>query len=185
MGFKMKFTKTTLDSSFLISPEPFKDHRGFFNRVYCQNEFSRFGLNKPIVQINHSMTVQKGSIRGMHYQLPPFSETKIVKCIKGRIFDVIIDLRKDSPTFLQWFGAELSSNNMQMLIVPDGFAHGFQSLDDNVEIIYMVTQFYNKASEKGIRYNDPNIGIKWPLEVTDLSDKDKNHPDIKNSFDGI
>src|SRR6056297_3420228 len=134
----MKFSETEINGVYVIEPDPFEDHRGKFYRVYCDKEFKDIGHEKRIININASTTNTKGSIRGMHFQYPPKAETKIVKCVKGKIFDVAVDLREGSPTFLKWHGEVLSEENMRMLYVPEGFAHGFQSLEDNVEIIYFV-----------------------------------------------
>ncbi|MFX1310998.1 MAG: dTDP-4-dehydrorhamnose 3,5-epimerase [Promethearchaeota archaeon] len=181
----MKFISKDINGVYLIEPEPFKDHRGMFARVYCSNEFKQINHTKPIVNINHSATTHKGSIRGMHFQNPPKAEIKIIKCIKGSIFDVAIDLRKGSPTFLQYCSEILSAENMKMLYVPEGFAHGFQSLEDNIEMIYYTTEFYSPENEGGIRYNDPKISIEWPLEVTDISVKDKNLKLLNEGYKGI
>jgi dTDP-4-dehydrorhamnose 3,5-epimerase len=162
---------TSLPPVQVITPTPFTDERGFFARVFDHKE-----LGVEIAQINHSMTKVKGSIRGMHFQRAPFAEVKIVKCLKGSIFDVTVDLRKDSPTYLRWHGEVLSAENLKMLVVPQGFAHGFQSLEDDVEIIYFCSAPYNPESEGAVRYNDPKIGIEWPLPVTVVSAKDKEHP---------
>ena len=181
----MKFIEFDVKDVYVIEPVPFKDHRGHFSRVFCENEFKEINHSKRIVQINHSGTVKKGALRGMHFQYPPNAEVKIVKCISGYILDVAIDLRKDSPTFLKWHGEVLSAENMKMLYVPEGFAHGFQALEDNIEIIYFVTEFYSPKSEGGVRYNDPKINVKWPLEVSDLSNKDNSWPLIDNNFKAI
>lgn len=181
----MKFNKTEINDIYVIEPEPFIDHRGKFYRVYCENELKQIGHRKKIVNINASITKEKGSIRGMHFQYPPKTEIKIVKCISGSIFDVAIDLRENSLTYLKWFGEILSDENMKMMYVPEGFAHGFQSLQDNVEIIYFVTEFYSPESEGGVRYNDPTVGVKWPIEITDISEKDKKQPLIDENFKTI
>ena len=169
----MIFNPLFLDKAFTIDVQPFKDSRGFFTRTFCEREFAEHGLIQHFVQANHSGTFGKGVIRGMHFQYPPFSEVKLVKCVQGAVFDVIIDVRKESPTFLKWFGAELSAENKRMMYVPEGFAHGFQSLTEYSEITYMVSNFYNKESEGGVRYNDSRIGIEWPCDVTLVSEKDK------------
>jgi len=181
----MKFFETELKGIYIIGPEPFQDERGKFYRVFCENELKEIGYTKKIVQINQSLTKQKGAIRGMHFQYPPKAEIKIIKCIYGAIFDVAIDLRKNSPTFLQWYSETLSSKNMKMIVVPEGFAHGFQALENNCEIIYCVSEFYSPENEGGVRYNDPKINIKWPLEVTDISDKDRNQDLLDDNFKGI
>jgi dTDP-4-dehydrorhamnose 3,5-epimerase len=185
MSQKFKFMETDIKGVYVIVPKPFKDHRGMFARIFCKNEFKEIGHEKEIVNINHSATELKGSIRGMHFQYPPKAEIKIVKCIKGSIFDVAIDLRRESETFLSYHGEILSADNMKMLYVPEGFAHGFQSLEDNIEMIYYTTEFYSPEFEGGVRYNDPSIKIEWPLEVTDISDKDRKHTLKNGNFKGI
>lgn len=181
----MKFNKTSLEGAYTIIPEPFIDNRGFFLRSFCIEEFAQQGLSNTFLQINHSGTKGKGSIRGMHFQFPPYAEVKVVKCTKGAIFDVIIDLRKNSSTFLQWESFELSEENKHMVYIPQGFAHGFQTLTDDAEIIYLVSQVYNKASEGGIRFDDPAVGIKWKLPVATISEKDVSIPYINSTFKGI
>jgi len=174
----MKFTETKLPGSYIIELEKRGDDRGFFARFFCKNEFEKIGLDHNIVQINNSLSKDKGTLRGMHYQLAPKAETKIVRCIKGSLFDVIIDLREDSPTFCKWFGAELTSENRKMMYVPKGFGHGFVTLEENSEALYLVTEFYAPELERGIRYNDLYFNIEWPIEPVVISDKDKNHPDF-------
>jgi dTDP-4-dehydrorhamnose 3,5-epimerase len=181
----MTFTPTSLRGSFLIEPKVFQDERGWFARYYCKDDFKEIGHNREWVQLNQSVTENKGTVRGLHFQMKPFREIKMVKCIMGAIFDVILDLRLDSPTFLNWFGAELSAKNKKMLYIPEGFAHGFQSLEDNCELIYHHTEFYTPNFESGIRYDDPKIKIQWPLPVTMLSPRDKSHPYLDESFKGV
>ena len=181
----MTFSPTPLKGSYIINLTPFSDERGWFARTYCENEFREIGHAEKWVQMNHSCTTKKGTVRGMHYQLPPFREIKMVRCIRGKVFDVIIDIRKDSATFLQWFGVELSPEAMNMLYIPVGFAHGFQTLSDNSEMIYHHSEFYTPGAEGGIKYNDPAINIKWPLEVTSISERDLNHPGLTEKFKGI
>jgi len=181
----MKFHRTPLKNAYIIEPEPFADHRGKFSRIFCQNELKQIGLEKQIVQVNHSLTVQKGAIRGMHCQRPPKAEIKMVRCISGAVFDVIADLRKGSETFLKWHGEVLSSENMKMMYVPEGFAHGFQTLEENSELLYFHTEFYSPEHEGGIRYNDPAINISWHLEVKDVSERDQNHPLLSQDVKGI
>jgi dTDP-4-dehydrorhamnose 3,5-epimerase len=181
----MNFTTTPLTGSYIVEPNPFSDQRGWFARFYCKDEFQRIGHHKEWVQLNHSESYKKGTIRGMHYQKPPFAEIKMVKCIAGRIYDVIIDLRKDSATFLKWFGAELSAENKKMLYIPEGFAHGFQCLADNCELIYHHSEFYTPDAEAGIRYDDPQLNIKWPANVTMLSPRDEQHPWLDKNFKGL
>lgn len=181
----MIFTPTQLKGVFIIDLQPVGDSRGWFSRTYCKNEFAAIGHDKEWVQLNHSFTSKKGTVRGMHYQLPPFSEIKMVRCIAGAVLDVVIDLRKGSLTFLQWTGVELSAENKKMIYIPEGFAHGFQCLTDNCELLYHHSAFYTPGAEGGIRYNDPLVGINWPLELTEISDRDKVHPFLDKNFKGI
>lgn len=174
-----------IDGLKLITPEPFYDERGYFSRIFCQKDLAGIKENLVIAQVNNSFTKKKGSVRGMHFQYPPSAEIKIVRCIRGSIFDVGVDIRKDSPTFLKWHGEVLSAENQKMLVIPEGFAHGFQTLEDDCEIIYFNTAFYSKESESAISYKDPKIGIKWLEEVTVVSEKDANHPFIDEKFEGV
>lgn len=185
MASKLNFIETPLKGAFIIEPIPFVDNRGFFARNFCEKELKEAGFKNRIVQINHSKSIGKGVIRGLHYQLPPNAEVKIIKCIKGKIFDVVVDLRKNSPTFLKWYGIELTSENKKLFYVPEGFAHGFQSLDEDVEIIYFVSAHYSQESERGVRYNDPLININWIFDNPITSEKDANIPLLNNSFKGI
>lgn len=169
----------------IIQRNPVDDKRGFFSRLYSNEEFGQAGVSKSIVQINHSFTRMKGAVRGLHYQKPPFSETKIVNCLKGEIFDVAVDLRKDSSTFLQWHGEKLSASNNRSLLIPEGFAHGFQALSDNCELIYFHTAPYVHNAECGLNVTDTMLGIHWPLPVTELSEKDSLYPMINNNFEGV
>lgn len=181
----MNFSSTILPGSYTIEPTLYQDERGWFGRYYCKNEFAAIGHDKEWVQLNHSVTYQKGSLRGMHFQLRPFREIKLVKCVAGAVFDVIIDLRQDSPTFLQWASVELSAKNRKMLYIPEGFAHGFQCLEEHCELLYHHTEFYKPGAEGGIRYDDPRIGIHWPLPVGILSERDAQHPYLDKTFTGI
>ena len=181
----MRYKETEVKGLSIIEVEPFQDHRGKFYRIYCKNELKSIGYNKELVQINQSLTKKKGAIRGMHFQNPPKAETKIVKCLKGSIFDVVIDLRNKSPTFLHWHGEILSADNMKMLYIPEGLAHGFQALEDNSELLYFHTEIYSPEYESGIRYDDPIIGIKWPLEVDDVSERDRSFKLLDNNFKGL
>jgi dTDP-4-dehydrorhamnose 3,5-epimerase len=169
---------TEIQGLLVIKQKPFIDHRGEFTRMYCQDEFKSAGLNKPIVQINKSRTLMPGSIRGIHYQSNTSAEDKIISCAIGKVFDVAVDIRPDSETYLRWFGIELSAKNNISLLIPVGFAHGFQSLEANSEIIYFVTKEYDGNAENGLNPLDPEIGIKWPLACTDISDKDALRPFI-------
>ncbi len=181
----MIFTETILKGSYEITLTPHSDSRGWFARSYCKQEFKEIGHQKEWVQLNHSHSIQKGTLRGMHFQLAPFAEIKMLRCIAGSVYDVIIDLRKDSATFLKWFGTELSAENKKMLYIPAGFAHGFQTLTDDVELIYHHTQFYTPSAEAGIRYNDKTINIAWPLAVSEISKRDAHHPLIDSTFKGL
>lgn len=173
----MKFTKTPLEGSYVIELEKRNDERGFFARTWCADEFAKQGLKTNLVQQNMSLTVKKGMLRGMHFQKIPHAETKVVRCTSGRIFDVIVDLRPESPTHKKWFGIELSRENYKMLYIPEGFAHGFVTLEDNSEVSYLVTAFYTPEADSGVRFNDPAFGIKWPIAVMNVSEKDAAFPD--------
>ena len=173
----MNFTPTKLDGATIVELKELCDERGFFARSWCQKEFQEHGLSANVVQANISYNKLKGTLRGMHYQVGPYEESKLVRCTQGAIYDVIIDLRQGSPTFKQWLGVELSAANHRMLFVPEGFAHGFVSLTDESEVTYQVTQFYHPASERGVRYNDPSFGVVWPIPVAVISEKDRSWPD--------
>jgi dTDP-4-dehydrorhamnose 3,5-epimerase len=181
----VKISPTPLKDAWVIETEPFEDKRGRFARFFCWKELQEINKDKCLKQINYSLTLKKGAIRGMHFQYPPNAEVKFVRCLNGSVFDVIVDLRKGSETFLQWHGETLSEKNMKMLCIPEGFAHGFQTLEENCEMLYLHTDFYKPSHEGGLRYNDPKIGIKWPLEVTEISDRDRNHPLLSSDFEGI
>jgi dTDP-4-dehydrorhamnose 3,5-epimerase len=181
----MTFTPTSLPGSFVIGLEPLTDERGWFTRYFCQREFNAIGHSKEWVQMNHSMSIRKATIRGMHFQVAPFREIKLVRCVHGAVFDVIVDLRKGSDTFLKWFGAELSAENKKMIYIPEGFAHGFQCLSDDCELLYHHTEFYQPGFEAGIRYDDPLLGIDWPLPVTIVSGKDQSHQLLTPDFKGL
>jgi dTDP-4-dehydrorhamnose 3,5-epimerase len=174
----MKFIETGLKGAFIIEIERLQDHRGFFARTWCQREFNQRGIDSNISQSNTSYNVLKGTLRGMHYQEEPYGETKIVRCTKGVIYDVIIDLRPSSLTYRKWIGIELTEENFRMLYVPKVFAHGFQTLQDHTVVSYQVGQFYTPGAERGLRYNDPAFNVKWPLKVSAISEKDKNWPDF-------
>src|SRR5512145_2294771 len=174
----MIFTELELKGAFLVEVKKIEDERGFFGRAWCASEFVEHGLNKNFVQLNTSFTKKKGTIRGMHFQADPYQEVKFIRCTRGRIWDVIIDLRPDSPTFKKWVGNELSVDNYRMVYVPENFAHGFITLEDNSEVYYPVTQFYTPGAERGLRWDDPAFNIKWPVEVTLVSEKDRSHMDF-------
>jgi len=181
----MLFEELSLHGAFIITLEVKEDERGWFSRTFCKNEFSEIGHEKEWVQINHSFSIKAGTLRGMHFQYNPNSETKMIRCISGKIYDVIIDIRKNSPTFLQWIGIELSDQNKKTLYIPEGFAHGFQTLSDNSEIIYHHSNFYNPSNEGAINYNDPLLNITWPLKISEISERDTKHDSINLNFKGI
>ena len=175
----MKFEEAKLKGLYVIEPEIHVDERGYFTRIFCKKEFTENGISFNIVQINRSLNKKQGTIRGMHFQKSPKAEDKIIQCIKGKIYDVAIDLRQDSPTYGEWFAEELSEENKKMFLIPKGFAHGFQTLTDSCEILYFMSEFYSPQYESGVRWNDPFFNIKWPIKDPILSEKDKNWPLIK------
>ena len=175
-----EFKRLEIPGVILITPKVFSDERGFFMESYKESEFKANGINFEFKQDNHSKS-SKNVLRGLHYQLEPYAQGKLVRVITGKIFDVAVDIRKGSPTFGKWVSAELSEDNKKMLWIPPGFAHGFLSLEDNTNVLYKSTNEYNKESERGISWNDPEIGIKWPINNPLLSDKDKKHPVLKNA----
>lgn len=179
------FTPTAISGVYIIEPKPIKDSRGYYERYFCVEDFKEIGLNKPIVQINHSKTLVKGCIRGFHYQNPPYAEVKIIRCIKGAIFDVALDIRKNSPTFLQYVSVELNEDNSKYLYIPEGCAHAFQTLTEESELLYPVTEFYNPEYDRSINPLDKKINVDWRLTPIGLSDKDKNAAFIDNSFKGV
>jgi dTDP-4-dehydrorhamnose 3,5-epimerase len=181
----MEFIETPLKGSYVVELAPFRDERGLFARTFCKKEFKKINHGKEFVQINHSATLQKGSIRGLHYQVPPGCEIKLIRCVKGKVFDVIVDIRNDSSTFLDYFAVELSEQNMKMIYVPEGFAHGFQTLAPNSQLIYHHSNYYSPADERAIRYDDPLIGIKWPLKPSVVSQKDQSYDLLDHQFAGI
>lgn len=175
----MIFTESKLIGSYIIDIERHEDSRGFFARTFCQNEFTVPGLNTGIVQCNISFNSKKGTLRGMHYQTAPYAEARLVRCTQGAIFDVIVDLRSASPTRFDWIGVELSAGNHKMVYVPEGFAHGFQTLEDNSEVFYQMSAPYRPESAAGVRWNDPKFAIDWPLPVSVISERDSAYPDYR------
>jgi dTDP-4-dehydrorhamnose 3,5-epimerase len=169
----MIFTETKLKGAFLIDLERREDDRGFFARAFCQKEFAQHGLKPVIAQANIGFNRRKGTLRGMHFQLPPAAETKLVRASRGAVLDIIVDLRPESPTYLQHISVELSADNHRGIYIPERFAHGYQALEDNTETTYHVGEFYTPGSEGGLLYNDPALGLEWPLPVTVMSDKDQ------------
>ena len=174
---RMLFTKIELEGAFLIDPEQIQDERGFFARTWCWKEVVDRGLSPQVVQCSISFNLRKGTLRGMHYQVAPHAETKVVRCTMGAIYDVIIDLRPDSPTFKRWAAFELTARNHRMAYISEGFAHGFQTLEDNTEVFYQMSGFYAPESARGVRWNDPVFGIQWPLGDQILSPQDQQYPD--------
>ena len=177
----MIFTECKLSGAFIIDLETIEDPRGFFARTWCQREFREHGLSMSTVQVNIGFSRRKGTLRGMHYQEPPRDEVKVVRCTRGAVYDVIIDLRPDSRTYTQWAGVELTAGNHRILYVPQGFAHGYQALEDNTEICYQTSEFYHPEAARGVRYSDPKFGIEWPLETTVISEADRSWPDYRSS----
>lgn len=173
----MIFTPTRLNGAFVIELRTIEDERGFFARSWCQREFIEHKLDARLVQCNISYNAKKGTLRGMHYQLPPCAEAKLVRCTRGAIYDVVIDLRPSSATFLQWYAAELSAENRKAMYVPEGFAHGFQTLQDDSEVFYQMSEFYAPEYAGGMRWNDPQFNIIWPLTVSAISPRDQAYPD--------
>jgi dTDP-4-dehydrorhamnose 3,5-epimerase len=184
MNQKLNIIKTDFKNLYIIEPNSFKDERGAFSRVFCEEELKDiFKFN--IKQINHSVTKEKGTVRGLHFQYEPFAEIKMVKCLKGSVLDVVVDIRKNSPTFLEHFTVELSEQNQKMIYIPKGFAHGFQTLEDNTELLYLHSSVYIPLSEGALNVVDPKLKIKWPLDIINLSKRDENHPFLTNEFRGI
>ena len=181
----MTFTETTLPGAYLVTLAARGDNRGWFARTYDKQMFAQIGHTVDWIQMNHSLTRQTGALRGLHFQYPPYAEIKLVRCIAGRVFDVIVDLRAGSPTFLHWFGTELSADNQQMIYIPKGFAHGFQTLTTDCQLVYCHSDSYNPAHEGAVRYSDSRLGIVWPLPVTDLSERDSSHPFLDDQFVGL
>jgi len=181
----MKFLKTHLIGCYVIEFDRYSDSRGWFSRTFCSEEFNSINFNDAWVQHNHSFTAREGTIRGMHYQKKPAAETKLIRCISGKVYDVALDLRPNSPTYLKWHAEELSADNGRMIFIPKGFAHGFQTLSDNAELIYCHSETYQPEHEMGLNYSDQKLQIQWPLSITEISDKDKNHPFISVDFEGV
>ena len=181
----MLFKPAQLAGAYVIEQEPRVDERGFFARAFCAQEFAAAGLETNFVQANNTLTHKKGTVRGFHYQLPPSAEVKLVRCIRGAVYDVIIDIRPGSQTYRQSFGAILDAENRHMMYVPRGFAHGFMALTDNAELHYMVSASYDAKQERGLRFNDPAFAVQWPLEMTEISTKDSAWPDFNEEFHGV
>ena len=178
----MKIARIDLPGVMVATGNPHADARGSFERLFCARELAGVLEGRHIVQINHSRTAAVGAIRGLHFQRPPHAEMKLVRCLRGRVWDVAVDLRADSPTFLRWHAEELSPDNHRMLVIPEGCAHGFQVLAPDSELLYLHTAYYTPEAEGGVRHDDPALGIRWPLPVTDLSPRDHSHPLIGDSL---
>ena len=178
----MIFTETklkgALKGAFIIEPERIEDERGFFARTFCAKEFEARGLTPRFVQCNISFNKKKGTLRGMHYQAAPHAETKLIRCTRGAIYDVIIDLRTDSPTWKHWVAVELTGDNHRMLCIPEGLAHGFQTLEDDTEVFYQMSEFYHPGAARGLRWDDPTFGIDWPMEISSISARDAGYPEF-------
>lgn len=172
----MMYSESSLPGVYVIEMQPFEDARGSFSRVFCAREMREQGLSFDLAQINTAFNRKAGTIRGLHYQYQPHAEIKIVSCISGGVFDVAVDIRPDSPSYLKWFGTELTAGNQRLLYIPAGFAHGYQALTDDAKLIYLVSEFYTPTAEGGLRFDDPAIGIDWPLEVSAVSEKDASWP---------
>lgn len=181
----MEFISTNINGLYVIHPEKRKDERGEFARTFCKNNFKQIGFEKEFVQYNHSLNYKKGTIRGMHFQKPPYTEVKLIRCVQGAVYDVVVDLREGSETFLQHVAIELNAGNMISLLIPEGLAHGFQALEDNSALIYHHTQFYTASSDGGVRFDDPALKINWPLPPVAVSVKDRSYNLIDNNFKGI
>jgi dTDP-4-dehydrorhamnose 3,5-epimerase len=182
---RFSFISTPLQGLSCLERIKIEDHRGYLSRLFCSEDFAEAGYKMEVVQINQTLTKRKGTVRGMHFQLPPAAEIKLVTCIRGRVFDVALDLRADSSTFLNWHGEVLSSDNRRSLLIPAGFAHGFQALEDDCELIYMHSTHYQPESESALNARDPSLKIKWPIYISEMSERDKGHPMLKNDFSGI
>ena len=176
---------TPLTGLTLLERQVIADARGFLSRLYCAEELRKAGIDKPIAQINHTLTRTSGTVRGMHFQYPPHAEVKLVTCLKGEILDVAVDVRRDSPTFLSWHGEILSETNRRSLLIPEGFAHGFQALSENCELLYLHTAAYRAEAEGALNVADPRLKITWPLPIRELSDRDRAHPFVGADFPGV
>jgi dTDP-4-dehydrorhamnose 3,5-epimerase len=181
----MKLAETSIPGMFEATTDIRRDHRGQFARLFCRDELTEAQRGRPIVQINQSRTASVGAIRGLHFQRAPMAEGKWVRCLKGRVFDVAVDLRRGSYSFLKWHAIELDAERMNAVFIPEGCAHGFQVLEPESELLYLHTESYSAAHEGGLRFDDPRIGVRWPLTVTELSDRDRQHPLIEAHFKGI
>lgn len=182
---RLKIINLPISGLKCVDRKHISDNRGFLSRIFCVDELAEAGWAKPIVQINHTFTAKRGTVRGMHFQYPPHAEMKLVSCIRGEVWDAVVDLRAGSPTFLRWHAERISAENGRALLIPEGFAHGFQALTDNVELIYCHSEGYAAQAESGLNPNDPRLGIKWPIATTELSARDAGYPPIASDFKGV
>jgi len=185
MSGRFYFFDTPIKGLYKIDHKSILDERGYFSRLFCNEDFKEIGFDKSIVQINYTLTKQKGAVRGMHFQYHPYTETKIVTCLKGKVLDIAIDIRSNSKTFLQYYALQLSDENGFSLYIPSGFAHGFQTLTEDCQLLYLHTSIYAKNSEGGLNALDPKLGIKWPLKITEISKRDNNLKMLDENFKGI
>lgn len=185
MSDRFTILDTPLRGLKLVARKPMGDHRGYLERLYCVDEFESLFAGKPIAQVNRSLTRKRGSVRGMHFQRPPHAEAKLVTCLAGRVFDVAVDLRRASPTFLHWHGEVLSADNHRSLLIPEGFAHGFQALSEDCQLLYLHSASYQPGHEGGLHPQDPELAIAWPEPVAELSARDAGHPFLDEAFDGV
>lgn len=182
---RFDFATTPLAGVMVVQRRRLEDSRGFLSRFYCAEEFATVGVQKPLAQINVTLTRRRGTVRGMHFQLPPHAETKIVSCLHGEVFDVAVDLRRQSPTFLRWHGEILSAANQRSLLIPEGFAHGVQALTDDCELVYLHTAAFEPVSEGALNAADPRLAIGWPLGITEMSDRDRSYPMLPTTYSGL
>ena len=185
MSGRFDISETPLRGLWLLQRRPIGDERGWLERMFCVTDLAEVLGSRSIAQVNRTLTAAEGAVRGLHYQVPPSAETKIVSCLRGAIFDVAVDVRRGSPTFLEWHGEELSADNRRTLFVPEGFAHGFQTLLDDTEVLYFTTAAYDPQAERGIHPDDPRVGVAWPLPIAQLSERDAAHPPLGPAFEGI
>ena len=179
------FMTTPLNGLYQIERKQINDQRGSFSRFFCAEEFKEIGFFKPFVQVNHSMTKKKGAVRGMHFQYPPYTESKVVTCIRGEVLDIVVDIRNNSKTYLQWHSAVLSDKNLRSFYIPEGFAHGFQTLTEDCQLLYLHSEFYSSTAEAVINPLDPMLAIQWPSQISEISEKDGNQPMLDNTFIGL
>lgn len=185
MADRFEIIATALEGLYVLQRQLLQDERGYLERLFCQDELTGMLLDKPVVQINHTLTNSIGALRGLHFQYPPHAETKMVSCLRGEVFDVAVDVRTDSPTFLQWHGEVLSAQNYRTLLIPEGFAHGFQTLTNHCEMLYFHTAAYTREAEGGLNALDPVLSIAWPLAIREQSVRDQQHPMLTADFQGI